>query len=138
MTSDICVSLQTLVALSPLQSALTEIEELHPGMTVMQLRVFIAIANQGVVYSSELSTLLSISSPSISRCVEMLSNGHSNRRKFEGLDLVQSVLDMKDKRRKPLMLTKKGALLAKLLSTQLNELRAQASISGSYIQPSLF
>ena len=90
-------------------------------MTMMQIRVFITIAIHQPITATELTARLSTSGPTVCRCVELLSIGKSNRRKANGLGLIEFEVDPQDKRRQILTLNQSGRLLAKVLSIRLSE-----------------
>jgi len=110
----------TRIKLKAFSNALAELDEIYQGMSIMQMRVFAAIATHPSISGSELAVLLSTSTPNISRCVELLCIGKSNRRKATGLGLVEYKIDTEDKRRHILTLTFTGRLMAKVISIQLN------------------
>jgi len=111
----------TRIELTTLSNALAELDEIYQGMTMIQMRVFITIASHEPIAASELTVLLSSDKTTICRCVQLLSNGESNRRKANGLGLVQFQTHPQDKRRHILTLTQAGRLLAKVLTIKLSE-----------------
>lgn len=107
--------------LSAFSHALADLEELYQDMTLRQMRVFIAIASQQPITSTEVASSLSLGKPTVCRSVQLLCFGMSNRRKASGLDLVEIQADPEDKRRQTLKLTQSGRLLSKLLCIRLFE-----------------
>ena len=111
----------TPIQLTAFNNALAELEEIYQDMTMMQIRVFITIAIHQPITATELTASLSSSGPTVCRCVKLLSIGESNRRKANGLGLIEFVVDPQDKRRQILTLNQSGRLLAKVLSIRLSE-----------------
>lgn len=85
--------------------------------TLMEAFLLLAVNPDGVIYQSDLKTMLKIEQPSASHCVERLSGGtgakkHKPRNGGEHLGLIEIQIDPRDARRRALRLTAAGRNLA--------------------------
>ncbi len=87
-------------------------------MSVLQMRVFVAVARRGRCTGAELGKALNLTTPNISRCVAVLSDIVTTRRKSEPLGLVKLEHDLEDRRVKYVVLTDKGVAFAAQLVSQ--------------------
>ena len=105
--------------LEAFNNALTDLAWIYKGMTLIQMRVLVGVATNQPTNATELSAYLSIDKNTVSRSVDLLRQGPSIRRNYNGLDLIYSEQDNTNRCLHILRLTKKGELLAKLLSSRL-------------------
>jgi DNA-binding MarR family transcriptional regulator len=107
-------------ALQPLGMAIAELGHIHPDITLMQLKVFVAISVCGTTTTSELSEILGTGAVNLYFSIDMLSDGKTHNPDGGGLGLIQRKTDPNCVRRNLLTLTDKGNLTAKLVSVRLN------------------
>jgi len=105
-------------ALTGLSYALEQFYGQSVEMSVLQMRVFVAIARRGRATGAELGKALGISTPNVSRCVAVLSDIVIARRKSEPMGLVRLEVDPLDRRVKYAVLTEKGKAFAAQLVGQ--------------------
>lgn len=105
-------------ALTGMANALELFNEIYGEMTVLQMRVFIAVARRERATGGDLAKALDVSTPNVSRCVAVLSDFTIARRKHEPLNLVTLEHDALDRRVKYVVLTEEGATFAAALTSQ--------------------
>jgi DNA-binding MarR family transcriptional regulator len=97
------------VLVRKLETFINQIRILDDGMPVQTLACFLAIARREGQSIVELSVALGIAQSSASRNVSALSQW--NWKKKPGLDLVETVIDLMERRRKQVLLNAKGRRL---------------------------
>jgi len=107
-------------ALQPLGMAIAELGHIHPDITLMQLKVFVAISVCGTTTTSQLSEILGTEVANLYFSIDMLADGKTYNSDGDGLDLIQRNTDPDCIRRNLITLTEKGNLTAKLVSVRLN------------------
>jgi DNA-binding MarR family transcriptional regulator len=106
-------------ALQPLGMAIAELGHIHPDITLMQLKVFVAISVCGTTTTSELSGILGTDVANLYFSIDMLSDGKTHNPDGGGIGLIQRYTDPERARRNLLTLTEKGHLTAKLVGVRL-------------------
>jgi len=106
-------------ALQPLGMAIAELGHIHPDITLMQLKVFVAISVCVTTTTSELSEILGTDVANLYFSIDILSDGKTYDPDGGGMGLIQRYPDPERGRRNLLTLTEKGHLIAKLVGIRL-------------------
>lgn len=93
-----------------LAHVLGRFHDLHPDMTVQQVRAFLWLAANEGATQREAAPSLGFTESSTSRVLSLLSEFGS--RKVAGLDLIRSEINPNDRRERNIYLTTKGKRLA--------------------------
>ncbi|MGQ2968911.1 MAG: hypothetical protein ACT6RF_09205 [Allorhizobium sp.] len=99
------------VVLLKLATAISQMREIYPTMTLQTLQVYLEIAAQPGISSVEIRQKTGIAQPTVSRTLGDLGEW-AIRRDEPGLDLVRTERDPTDQRNVLAYLTTKGKLLA--------------------------
>lgn len=97
-----------------LSKVLGYLQEVHPDISIEQIKTFLLVSQNEGLAGIEYARLAAIPQTTISR--QLLDLGERNRKKEEGLGLVEARRDVQDYRRWLYRLTPRGRKLIKLIS----------------------